>query len=43
MKATTRIDSLRAKAERSIEILKERSPTLITAAATGQIELREAV
>lgn len=39
---TTRIDSLIAKTERSIELLKERRSALITAAVTGQIDLREA-
>lgn len=39
---TTRIDSLIAKTERSIELLKERRAALITAAVTGQIDLREA-
>ena len=38
-----RIDSLIAKTERSIELLKERRSALITAAVTGQIDLREAV
>jgi type I restriction enzyme S subunit len=38
---TVRLDSLRAKTERSIEFLKERRTALITAAVTGQIDLRE--
>lgn len=40
--ATARLDNLRAKTERSIELLKERRAALITAAVTGQIDLREA-
>lgn len=40
---TTRIDTLITKTERSIELLKERRSALITAAVTGQIDLREAV
>ena len=39
---TTRIDTLINKTERSIELLKERRSALITAAVTGQIDLREA-
>ncbi|MFZ5958600.1 restriction endonuclease subunit S [Pseudomonas knackmussii] len=39
--ATARIDSLGSKTERSIELLKERRSALITAAVTGQIDLRE--
>lgn len=38
-----RIDALIEKTERSIEFLKERRSALITAAVTGQIDLREAV
>tara|TARA_Y100000758_G_scaffold238227_2_gene174402 strand:- start:341 stop:1678 length:1338 start_codon:yes stop_codon:yes gene_type:complete len=38
---TLRIDGLVSKTERSIEILKERRSALITAAVTGQIDLRE--
>ena len=41
--ATTRIERLREKTERSIDLLKERRSALITAAVTGQIDLREAV
>ncbi len=41
--STARLDNLRAKTERSIELLKERRSALITAAVTGQIDLREAV
>ncbi|PMZ91894.1 MULTISPECIES: restriction endonuclease subunit S [unclassified Pseudomonas] len=41
--ATTRIEHLREKTERSIKLLKERRSALITAAVTGQIDLREAV
>ena len=40
---TARIEGLRVKTERSIELLKERRSALITAAVTGQIDLREAV
>ncbi|MDD2133219.1 restriction endonuclease subunit S [Pseudomonas kurunegalensis] len=40
---TVRIDNLRAKTERSIELLKERRFALITAAVTGEIDLRDAV
>lgn len=42
-KGTGRLDSLIGKTERSIELLKERRSALITAAVTGQIDLREAV
>lgn len=38
----TRFDELTRKTERSIELLKERRSALITAAVTGQIDLREA-
>lgn len=38
-----RLDVLLTKTERSIELLKERRSALITAAVTGQIDLREAV
>lgn len=41
-KNATRIDTLISKTERSIELLKERRGALITAAVTGQIDLREA-
>ncbi|OWK37167.1 EcoKI restriction-modification system protein HsdS [Pseudomonas oleovorans subsp. oleovorans] len=40
---TQRLDMLLAKTERSIDLLKERRSALITAAVTGQINLREAV
>lgn len=40
--ATTRIDAVVEKTERSIELLNERRSALITAAVTGQIDLREA-
>ena len=40
---STRIDTLITKTERSIELLKERRSALITAAVTGQIDLRETV
>lgn len=39
---TTRLDNLITQTERSIELLKERRSALITAAVTGQIDLREA-
>lgn len=39
--ATSRITSLIEKTERSIELLKERRTAIITAAVTGQIDLRE--
>lgn len=38
---TTRLDSLIRTTERSIEFLKERRAALITAAVTGQIDLRD--
>lgn len=38
-----RVTALAGKTERSIELLKERRSSLITAAVTGQIDLREAV
>ena len=37
-----RVSALIAKTERSIELIKERRSALITAAVTGQIDLREA-
>ncbi|EMO4459451.1 TPA: restriction endonuclease subunit S [Pseudomonas aeruginosa] len=40
---TARLDSLIRTTESSIELLKERRSALITAAVTGQIDLREAV
>jgi type I restriction enzyme S subunit len=42
-RATSRIDVLLAKTERSIELLREHRAALITAAVTGKIDLREAV
>ena len=39
---TSRMDTLITKTELSIELLKERRSALITAAVTGQIDLREA-
>ena len=39
---TSRIDTLISKTVHSIELLKERRSALITAAVTGQIDLREA-
>ncbi|WP_416422372.1 restriction endonuclease subunit S [Pseudomonas sp. App30] len=42
-KATARLNSILNKTERSIDLLKERRAALITAAVTGQIDLREAV
>jgi type I restriction enzyme S subunit len=41
-RATDRIDSLIQKTERSITLLRERRSAFITAAVTGQIDLREA-
>lgn len=41
-RATTRIDALVAKTERSIELLREHRTALITAAVTGKIDLRPA-
>lgn len=41
-RATSRIDTLAAKTERSIELLREHRTALITAAVTGKIDLREA-
>lgn len=38
-----RMELLISKTERSIELLKERRSALITAAVTGQIDVREAV
>ncbi|MFU4998265.1 restriction endonuclease subunit S [Pseudomonas paraeruginosa] len=40
---TAKVNALGAKIERSIALLKERRSALITAAVTGQIDLREAV
>lgn len=40
-RATSRIDTLIAKTERSIELLREHRTALITAAVTGKIDLRE--
>lgn len=39
-RATSRIDALIAKTERSIELLREHRTALITAAVTGKIDLR---
>ena len=39
----SRLDGLLAKTNRSIVLLKERRAALVTAAITGQIDLREAV
>ncbi|WP_178084054.1 restriction endonuclease subunit S [Pseudomonas sp. A-1] len=39
--AAARLDALLSKTEHSIELLKERRAALITAAVTGQIDLRE--
>lgn len=36
-----RVEALLSKSERSIDLLKERRSALITAAVTGQIDLRE--
>lgn len=41
-RATSRIDILIAKTERSIELLREHRNALITAAVTGKIDLRDA-
>jgi type I restriction enzyme, S subunit len=41
-RATARIDTLAVKTERSIELLREHRVTLITAAVTGKIDLRNA-
>jgi len=41
-RATARIDTLIAKTERSIELLREHRTALITAAVTGKIDLRPA-
>lgn len=41
-RATARVDTLIAKTERSIELLREHLTALITAAVTGKIDLREA-
>jgi len=41
-RATNRIDTLIAKTERSIELLREHRTALITAAVTGKIDLRPA-
>ena len=38
---TTRLDALTATAERAIELLQERRTALISAAVTGQIDVRE--
>ncbi|GIX51017.1 restriction endonuclease subunit S [Sphaerotilus sulfidivorans] len=38
---TTRLDTLRAEAERAIALLKERRAALIAAAVTGQIDVRQ--
>ena len=40
---TAKIDALIAKAERFIEVSKERRSALITAAVTGQIDVRDHV
>jgi type I restriction enzyme S subunit len=40
---TFRLDTLLSQTKRSIELLRERRSALITAAVTGQIDLREAV
>jgi len=42
-RSTMRVDGVISKTERSINLLKERRSALITAAVTGQIDLREAV
>ena len=40
--ATSSIDTLIAKTERSIELLREHRIALITSAVTGKIDLRDA-
>jgi type I restriction enzyme S subunit len=40
---STRIEQLQIKTQRSIDLLRERRTALITAAVTGQIDVREAV
>ena len=39
--ATSKIDSISERTERSMLLLKERRSALITAAVTGQIDLRD--
>ncbi len=41
-RATARIDTLIAKTERSIELLREHRAAVITAAVTGKLDLRGA-
>lgn len=38
---TAKLDTLNAEAERAIALLKERRSALITAAVTGQIDVRD--
>jgi len=38
-----KIDRLKAKAERAIELLKERRSALISAAVTGKIDVRQVI
>ena len=38
---TAKLDALTAEAERGIELLQERRTALISAAVTGQIDVRE--
>lgn len=40
---TTKLEALKAEAERAIELLKERRSALIAAAVTGKIDVRDAV
>ncbi|RQR51441.1 restriction endonuclease subunit S [Burkholderia sp. Bp9126] len=40
---TNKLDTLKAEAERTIDLLKERRSALITAAVTGKIDVRNAV
>lgn len=40
---TTKLDALKAEAERAIDLLKERRSALIAAAVTGKIDVRNAV
>jgi type I restriction enzyme S subunit len=40
-RTTSRLDALNTKTQHSIDLLKQRRSALITAAVTGQIDLRE--
>jgi len=39
--ATTQLDTLTAEAQRAIDLLQERRTALISAAVTGQIDVRQ--